>query len=181
MTSNHEQDDTRMILHTVNLRGHVDNVVVSARDTDVLVLLVSHYARVRPTKVFLWAGTSKKSKFIPIEEVQKNLTPSCGDSLLPFHAITGCDNTSYIFGHSKRSAWDVFAEHTDLLSLVRKNGELMPATMSSAGKFVCLLYKTPEETLDLAREQMFGKVSQPEKLPPTSGAFHQHLLRCHYQ
>ena len=76
---------------------------------------------------------------------------------------------------------DDFLSMIHIALKIRRDVVDTEVTMSSAEKFVCLLYKSPEEILDLAREKMFGKVSQPEKLPPTSDAFHQHLLRCHYQ
>ena len=42
LRSNHEEADTRFVLHTVNLNGIVDNIVVSTRDTDVIILPLAH-------------------------------------------------------------------------------------------------------------------------------------------
>ena len=53
--------------------------------------------------------------------------------------------------------------------------------IASAEKFVCRKYKTSEESLDLARVVLFGKVSSLENIPPNCDAFKQHLKRCHYQ
>ena len=53
--------------------------------------------------------------------------------------------------------------------------------IASAEKFVCRKYKTSEESLDLARVVLLGKVSSLENLPPNCDAFTQHLKRCHYQ
>ena len=41
----HEETDTRLVLHAVNCSK--DDIVVSARDTDVLLLLVAHFPRVQ--------------------------------------------------------------------------------------------------------------------------------------
>ena len=41
LSGNHEEADTRVVLHAMN--ASTDAVVVSARDTDVLIILVSHF------------------------------------------------------------------------------------------------------------------------------------------
>ena len=54
-------------------------------------------------------------------------------------------------------------------------------TITSAEKFACRMYKTSEDSFDLACVMLLGNISSPEKLPPTSDAFEQHLERRHYQ
>ena len=130
--------------------------------------------------MWIWAGTSKKPKYIPLEEVSANLPRNSSSALLPFHAITGCNSTSFFCAHWKKTAWKVFTEHFALLSAVGE-GVFDSFTISSAEKFVCRMYNTSEESLDFARVVLFSKVDNPEKLPPTSDAFGQHLKRCHYQ
>ena len=42
------------------------------------------------------------------------------DTILAFHAITGCDSVSQFSGHGKKTAWAVFKQHhTDLIGLGR--------------------------------------------------------------
>jgi len=91
LRSNHKEADTRFVLHEV---GHIDNVVVSARDTGVLLLLLAHRVKLS-SKVWTWAGTSKKPKYIPLEEVLANLPRNSSSALLQFHAIACCDGTSF--------------------------------------------------------------------------------------
>ena len=43
LEARHEEADTRIVLHCVN--SHAASIVVSARDTDVLVLLLAHFHR----------------------------------------------------------------------------------------------------------------------------------------
>ena len=113
LNANHEEADTRLAFHAMNVTN--DAVVVSASDTDVLVILVSHFHRIHCKELWMKAGTSKKQKYIPIHNVACNLPRSCFQALIPFHALTGCDTTSYISGHTKASAWKVFKEHHALL------------------------------------------------------------------
>jgi len=62
------------------------------------------------------AGTAKKQKYVPIHEVANKLSIEEAQLLLPFHALTGCDATSYIHGHSKKSALKHFFLNKDLLA-----------------------------------------------------------------
>ena len=53
--------------------------------------------------------------------------------------------------------------------------------IASAEKFACGMYKTSEDSFGFACVVLLGNISSPEKLPPTSDAFKQHLQRRHYQ
>ena len=65
LRSSHKEADTRFVLYEV---GHIDNVVVSAPDTGVLLLLLAHSVKLS-SKVWTWTGASKKPKYVPLEEV----------------------------------------------------------------------------------------------------------------
>ena len=49
--------DTHLILHCIH--AHMESMVVYVRDTDVLVLLLAHYDKMRCTNLLMKAGTSK--------------------------------------------------------------------------------------------------------------------------
>ena len=114
------------------------SVVVYARDTDILVLLLAHFEKMPCKNLWLKAGTYKKPKYFPIHELHQDLPKSQIESILAFHAITGCDNVSFIAGHSKKSAWKVFGTHYELLCDLGK-AELTSEVIQSAEKFICLL------------------------------------------
>ena len=110
-----KEADTPIMLHCKE--GSSDTIVVSVQVTDVFLLLVAYYARMACTHLLLKAGTHKKPKFIPIGEVidKNNLDPAAAQLVLPFHALTVCDTTSYLSGHSKKTALKVFTMHKGLL------------------------------------------------------------------
>ena len=70
------------------------------------------------------AGTSKKQKYIPVHQLTAAVLPSFNSSpvdtqfilLLPFHSVTGSDTTSFILGHSKKTAFMKFVKHKELLA-----------------------------------------------------------------
>ena len=179
LRATHEEADTRMVLHAIHC--NYKNIVVSSKDTDVLALLVAHRHRMSCDHLWMMAGTKQKRKYIPVDDILQQLPSGSESSLLAFHALTGCDSTSFISNHSKRTAFKVFTEHHELLQQLG-NGELSEEVILNAEEFICRVYgicKT--KSVDEARYMLFGKTTKPEALPPTSDALYQHIKRVHYQ
>ena len=169
------------MLHAVHIQFHT--VVVSSRDTGILLLLVSHFQRMQCHHLWMKSGTSKTKKLrcIPIDAIFNKLPSGSASSLLAFHALTGCDTTSYIANHTKRSSWKIFKEHHGLL----KNlgiGELTDDTMQSSETFVCRIYNVHRtDSIEAARHLLFSRTGKPEAMAPTSDELCFHLKRVHYQ
>ena len=91
----HDEADTRIILHWMHSTS--DFIMVSSRDTDVLLLLMAHYDCI-DGKLWMKAGTRSKPKYIPVRDVilNNNLDPMAIKLFLLFHAITGSDTTSFL-------------------------------------------------------------------------------------
>ena len=179
LAADHEEADTRLILHCIH--AHMESMVVSVRDTDVLMLLLAHYDQMQCQSLFMKAGTSKQPKYIPVHEIRKRVPDDQISTLLAFHAITGCDSVSQFSGHSKKTAWCVFQRnHNDLSNLGK--GPITEDTILSAEKFICRLYRVPDaDTCDKARVKLFCVGRAQEALPPTSDAAKFHIRRAHYQ
>ena len=180
LAANHEEADTRLVLHCVNTNA--ETVVVLVRDTDVLVLLAAHFDKMPCTQLWMKAGTLQKPKYIPIHILHQELPPCQVETLLSFHAITGCDSVSQLAGHGKKTAWKVFQTHNQLLTDLG-TGDITEGIMNDAEKFICRLYKVPDDvdTCDKARVILFSKGCPQETLPPTSDAVRLHIRRAHYQ
>ena len=132
LKSTHEEADTRLLLHAAQSQFHT--VVVSSRETDVLLLLVSHFQTMQCQHIWMKSGGT----YLLMQFFNK-LPSGYASSLLAFHALTGCDNTSHIANHTKRSSWKTFKERHGLL----KNlgiGELTYDTIQSSETFVCRKY-----------------------------------------
>ncbi len=170
LRATHEEADIRLMLHAVH--SQFNTVVVSSGDTDVLVLLVSNFPLAQCERLWMLSGTAKKRQYIPIDAVFNNLPRDSATNLLPFHALTGCDTTSYFANHTKRFSWKVFKEHHQLL----KNygiGELTEETIRSSKMFVCRIYGVHKtDSVDAARHILLSKTGKPEAMSPTSDALH---------
>ena len=178
--SSYDEADTRMILHVLNANASgYKNIVVQSGDTDVLVLLVHHQHRCS-ANVWMSSGTSKKHTFIPIHNLIQSLSPAVIAALLAYRALTGCDTTSQFSGFEKKTTWKTFIAHPNLLLPTSETGRFK---LLEAEQFVIKLYSPSSAAVNVnaLRAEMFHKVTDLEKLPPTKDALAQHLLRSQYQ
>lgn len=106
LEARNEEADTRMVLHCT--KSQASDFYVASRDTDVLVLLLAHFASISCDKIWMKTGTLKKQKFIPVNAV----APKLGDALLgtlpTFHAITRCDNYFFLGRTLEKSIFQSF-------------------------------------------------------------------------
>ena len=114
LKSFHKEADTCMILHCVH--SDAEFLVISCQDSDVFLLLVSQFYKLSCKKLWMRAGASEKPKYLPIHirEHLKKTIPEV-QTILSFHAITGCDTVSYFASHSKKTSWKTFTENHVLL------------------------------------------------------------------
>ncbi|MGH0123575.1 UNVERIFIED_CONTAM: hypothetical protein FKN15_037020 [Acipenser sinensis] len=159
LQASHEEADTRMVLHAVN--SSFDTVVLLAWDTDVFLLLIHHFENMQCTNLWMVAGTSKRRKFVPIHTLCDQLPPMLRSNLFAFHALAGCDVTSYLANNSKRAGWKVFTSHAELLSELGKV-PLTENAVHSAEEFVVKLYRVGSQvtSVDSARHALFAKAKQ---------------------
>ena len=90
-------------------------IVVSSKDTDVLVLMASHFNNISCNELWMMAGTKKNPKNIPVHDIVKCIHQQVLGYLIPFNTLTGCDTTLFIANHTKTSAWTNLLSHSHLI------------------------------------------------------------------
>lgn len=176
--SSHEEADTRLVLHGKDAEQNgYKRVVIKSKDTDVLVLFLYHETT---AEVWMDAGTTKKPKHIPVHQVRQSLQQDVVKNLLAFHAITGCDSTSQFAAHGKKTAWKTYVDAPTALD---DFDDFRNTTFHKAEYFVMKLYDctSKSKSINALREEMFHRISDPEKLPPTHDALMLHFRRAQYQ
>ena len=93
---NHEEADTKIPLFALE---SASNVVAVAEDCDVLVLLMNMFALKRPS--YKWVIKHGGGKYADVEEMCRNIGWDNSQLLMNYHAISGCDTTSYFFRAGK--------------------------------------------------------------------------------
>ena len=111
---NHEEADTRIIVHVLHAiqADQAKSVLVRTVDTDVIVILIGkfHHFRTIQPNLDLWVGfgTGRNFSFICINIICAGLGEARSRSLPVFHALTGCDTTSTFYGKGKKFAWQAW-------------------------------------------------------------------------
>ena len=187
--SNHEEADTRLLLHATYSAKDYSRVIVRCDDTDVLILLLYYYSRGELSEeVYMHAGHSAETvsniRYVPIHTIAGKLQCNVCNILPAIHAVTGCDSTSSLNRIGKRTVFNVMMKcATDLQGLEDVTND--HDFLETARKFVLLLHgKKAKNTmsLDELRYILATTTDKPaSQLPPTEDAFKQHVMRAQYQ
>lgn len=117
---NHEEADTRIVVHVRDALHTADTVLVRTVDTDVVVILVGKFydLKVINPDLDIWVafGMGRNYKFLSINKVCKSLGEQKSRGLPVFHAFSGCDTTSAFNGKGKRSAWQAWSICNELVT-----------------------------------------------------------------
>ena len=122
-TSNQEEADPRVALHCSESSKPV---LVKAKDTDILVLMVYAFALTSPP--YDWYLQIDNGKTVSTKKIYQNFGKTTSLCLPQFYSLTGCDTVSHFFGISKTCAFEQLLKDTSAAHLIEKLGEL--ATVS---------------------------------------------------
>ena len=188
---NHEEADTRMLLHAQHAGG---KCVLHADDTDVLVLLFGHAHNLG--KCYLKKGKGAKTRIVGISEVADLLGGQVVDGILKqevckaligLHALTGCDTVSAFASKGKWRPLQMIAKNqifVETMKNIGKEWSLSNKTFKGTGEFMCNLYGKKCTSVDSLRYELHcpkgGKI-EPEALPPCQSSLRLHLSRANYQ
>ncbi|KAK3097011.1 hypothetical protein FSP39_005574 [Pinctada imbricata] len=186
----HEEADTRILLHMADAsRKGFSKVAIRTVDTDVLVLAIAAFHQLSITEIWLIFGTGLNLRFIPVHDIAQELGEEKSSCIHVFHALTGCDQTSFFSGRGKKSAWQTWSTYpalTSALQMISKtpsDADLL-TSLPTFERFTVLLYDKTSNclTTDEARKDLFTRKGRSmEGIPPTSAALLQHLKRVVYQ
>ena len=189
---NHEEADTRMLLHAADaVQCGFTKILLRTVDTDVLILAVAFVERLQEFQgnqtIELWVGfgTGAHLRYIAAHDISSKLKPQVPKALPSFHAFTGCDTVSCFYGKGKKIAmdtWNSFPEVTSaFLSLGNTPAVVDDTCMAILERFVVLLYdRTSAQTaVNDARKQLFVKKGrQFDAIPPTRAALLERSKRA---
>ena len=185
---NHEEADTRMLLHAADaVQCSFTKILLCTVDTDVLILAVAYVQKLQEFQgdetIELWVGFGAGAhlRYIAAHDISSKLSPEVPKALPFFHAFTGCDTVSCFYGKGKKTAmntWNSFPEVTTaFLSLGNTPPVVDDMYMGPLERFMVLLYdRTSAQTaVNDARKQLFVKKGrQFDAIPPTRAALLEH-------
>ena len=188
LESDHEEADTRLLLHAHHASSDHAQVIVQSPDTYVAVICVHMYGTIMCPKLWFRTGVKNRRSYIPIHDIVSAIGPELCRALPALHALTGCDSTSALSGIGKQTALRKLQKPENYMRNISQLGDVIPptgATVRACEKYVCSLYTTCEaagNTADEVRYWLFcQKRQKSECLPPTSDSLHLHIERANYQ
>ena len=110
-------------LRHATMQGHTEAYVRTV-DSDVVVLTINIFHELGLSELWVGFGIGKWYKDIPIHHISQLLGPQRYKVLPLFHAITGCDVVSAMFGIGKKTVWDAwiaYPEVTDTLIAITQD------------------------------------------------------------
>ena len=188
--STQEEADTLLILHALELATSGFAINIYSHDTDVFLLALRRVAELGGD-VSVITGTGERRKTVNLHHIYDWIGESKAKALINWHALTGCDTTGHLLGTSKRTCFKAFMnaspEVIEAISLLGISEEPSSATFRYCEEFLCQLF-CPKSVSITRPEQLrwyFFKHITADKgvdnLPPTPGAWNEHLKRARCQ
>ena len=188
--SSQEEADTLMILHASEAAKTGCTVHIYSQDTDVLILAIRRVPELGK-KAALVMGTGDRRRVVMLEPIFNALGSEKATGLCKWHALTGCDTTGHISGKSKESCLEAYLkaspEIVDAISSLGNGTEPSADTITGCASFLCSLFCRKGVSISephnlrwkLFKQQ--GSDKGVDLLPPTLGAWTEHILRAHCQ
>ena len=189
LVSNHEEADTKVVLHCMHAhkRQPEQNVIIRSPsgDTDIIVIMLGKIIE-KKSQTFIDSGNGLHRKGLWLSNVDM-----CEDtklSLIGFHAFTGNDYISCFFRKSKAMCWKIIEKNPRFRSAFESLGmawKLSPAVYEMLEEYVCYLYGFRKKNVNEVRYQIFrrkysneNKITDLALLPPCHDVLYYHTSRA---
>ena len=88
LSCDHEEADTRMLLHANHALQSHGSVVIKSPDTDLFIIMLS-FCHILQCELFFETGVKEKTRIIDVKCVQQQIGEEESKALIGFHAYTG--------------------------------------------------------------------------------------------
>ena len=183
--SDHEEADTRIMLHAHHAASDFRTVVIKSPDTDVFVLALSMAHEFHDCDLLFLTGTRNLRRIIVSKLALKHGRRKC-KSILSLHVFTGCDSVSALKGVGKIKPLELMfntEEFCDSFGVLGCDWDDFELTLPAIEKFVCHLYGQKSCTdVNTARYNMYRLTCRSDQsLPPNQDCLRNHLKQANYQ
>ena len=186
---NHEEADTRLLLHVAHASRHrLTKVLIKTVDADVVILVLTNFYRLGMEELWIAFGVGKHFRYIPAHQVACSLGQAMCEALPFFHADTGCDPVFSFCGRGKYTAYAIWKAFPDITPLFYAVSTMLSSVTEEycqeLERFVVLLYSRtcPLKRVNEARQSLFAQGNIIiENIPPSQVALLEHLKRAEYQ
>ncbi|KAJ8277588.1 hypothetical protein GJAV_G00077100 [Gymnothorax javanicus] len=104
LACDHEEADTRLLLHAKHAAEKYDAVAIKNPDTDVGIIAISLNFKI-PADLYFMIGVRNRHRIIDLQKITTALSPRLSSSLIGLHTFSRCDSTSAFYGRGKKKAF----------------------------------------------------------------------------
>lgn len=124
MTADHEEADTRLLLHCEYASQHQasSSVMIRSPDTDVFVVAVG-LSGVMNGRVLFHTGRGNLSRTIDVTAVHNHYGKDVSEALIGLHSFTGCDTVRAFYGKGKTKALKLMLSDEDYQCTFKSLGQ----------------------------------------------------------
>ena len=187
LSSDHEEADTRILLHAKHASSSFGKIILCSPDTDVAIIDLGHMDSFEHCEVLFLTGKGKTKRMVDLKKIQTSLTSGLCKALIGLHSFTGCDSTSAFYGKGKIRALKIVSQNQEFIDSFQNFGNDFSIseesdTFKALEKVVCKLYAQDITSVNSARYRLFCRSSATEEnSPPTKSALLHHAKRPCYQ
>ena len=202
LSNRQEEADTLMILHGLNADAEENedmDIIVRSPDTDVFLLLISFCNKFKHP-LYFDTGHSNKRRMMHIQTLCEKYAKDIPDTILAYHALTGCDSTSAFLQKGKIRPLKLLLKTAEFVLAFTELGKheiVSENVFHQIEVFVCHMYggKPHERSVnkiryDRARQKYCPQGKSPlsclqgldiSLLPPCQQALRKHTMQANYQ
>ena len=96
LSCDHEEADTRLLVHSKHAAADFEDIVICSPDTDVFILLLGQNQAIQ-SNLFFHTGAGNQRRIINVSSVHSSLGLELCDALIGFHAFTGEKKKPYTY------------------------------------------------------------------------------------
>jgi hypothetical protein len=186
--SDHEEADTRVLLHAKHAAEEFNSIEVVSDDTDVLVICLA-LSHLIDSQIYIRRGTKLRVRLVDIGKLSCVLGDGVRNALPALHAWTGCDTISALAGQGKLNAFKLITQNQRYQVAFTELGstwQLSDTVFDTIEEFTCKLYSRNTKCVNVnkLRYEMYrshGGDVESGQLPPCQNTLYQHTLRANYQ
>ena len=148
--------------------------MVHTVDTDVVVNAVAKFQYISLSELWIEFGVGKYLKYLPAHNISHSIGEEKSQSLLAFHAFTGCDQTSSFAHYDKKTAWEAWGALDDVTAAFQALSnaptvDVVDEVMPILERYVTIMYdrtSTCMKVNDAHRDLFTRKGRDIEAIPP---------------
>lgn len=184
--SDHEEADTRLLLHAYHAASDFSTVVIKSPDTDVFILSLATANEFLGCDLLFLTGSGNSRRIINVFEISRKYTPEECKAILGLHVFSGCDSISAFQGKGKIKPLQLVLKTDDFVNCFANLGtdwDFSDDALPVFERFVCAMYGQKDCSLvNTARYNLFRLICRSDQfLPPNQDCLRHHLHRANYQ